>query len=273
MPEAAGSAGSAGFSWGLGPPLIPRLRLSSSGYDARVEHRFRGPPYTIGIEEELMIVDRETLDLSSSIEGLLEGVDGIETDGEVKPELMESVCEIATRAVPQHARGGRPAALAAPARAAGGAPARARHRLRRHASVRALGGPAHRVAPALPRADRRPPVRGPPGDHLRHPRARRDRRPRQGHPRLQRHARAPADPARPVRQLAVLARPADRPPVHPHADLPRLPARRDPAALRGLRGLEPAHRVHDHVEGRSPTTPTSGTTCARTRTSGPSRSA
>ena len=30
-----------------------------------------------------------------------------------------------------------------------------------------------------------------------------------------------------------------RPPVHPHADLPRLPARGDPAALRRLRGLEP----------------------------------
>jgi carboxylate-amine ligase len=61
-----------------------------------VEHRFRGPPYTIGIEEELMIVDHGTLDLSSSIESLLEGVEGIETDGEAKPELMESVCEIAT---------------------------------------------------------------------------------------------------------------------------------------------------------------------------------
>ena len=40
----------------------------------------------------------------------------------------------------------------------------------------------------------------------------------------------------------------DRPPVHPHADLPRLPARGHPAALRGLRGLEPADRVHeDHA--------------------------
>jgi glutamate---cysteine ligase / carboxylate-amine ligase len=67
-----------------------------SGYDARVEHRFTGPSYTLGIEEELMIVDRETLDLTSSIEGLLEALGDIEKDGEVKPELMESVCEIAT---------------------------------------------------------------------------------------------------------------------------------------------------------------------------------
>src|ERR671919_2166388 len=62
----------------------------------RVEHRFTGPSYTLGIEEELMIVDRVTLDLASSIEGLLEALGDIEKDGEVKPELMESVCEIAT---------------------------------------------------------------------------------------------------------------------------------------------------------------------------------
>jgi carboxylate-amine ligase len=62
----------------------------------RVEHRFKGPAFTIGIEEELMIVDRATLDLASSIEGLLEDLEGVEKHGEVKPELMESVCEIST---------------------------------------------------------------------------------------------------------------------------------------------------------------------------------
>jgi glutamate---cysteine ligase / carboxylate-amine ligase len=61
-----------------------------------VEHRFTGPSYTLGIEEELMIVDNETLDLSNSIEGLLDDLSEIPTEGEVKPELMESVCEIAT---------------------------------------------------------------------------------------------------------------------------------------------------------------------------------
>jgi carboxylate-amine ligase len=58
-----------------------------------VEHRFTGPAYTIGIEEELMIVDAETLELSNSIESLLEALG--ETN-QVKPELMEAVCEIAT---------------------------------------------------------------------------------------------------------------------------------------------------------------------------------
>jgi len=60
-----------------------------------VEHSFTGPPYTIGVEEELMIVDAETLDLSNSIESLLKGIPQ-DLVGEVKPELLESVCEIAT---------------------------------------------------------------------------------------------------------------------------------------------------------------------------------
>jgi len=61
-----------------------------------VEHRFTGPSYTLGIEEELMIVDAETLDLTNSIEGLLQDLASTTVPGEVKPELMESVCEIAT---------------------------------------------------------------------------------------------------------------------------------------------------------------------------------
>jgi carboxylate-amine ligase len=60
-----------------------------------VEHSFNGPAYTIGVEEELMIVDAETLDLSNSIEALLSGIPQ-DLTGEVKPELLESVCEIAT---------------------------------------------------------------------------------------------------------------------------------------------------------------------------------
>jgi carboxylate-amine ligase len=60
-----------------------------------VEHRFAGPSYTIGIEEELMIVDRETLELSNSIEAVLREIPQ-DLEGEVKPELMESVCEVAT---------------------------------------------------------------------------------------------------------------------------------------------------------------------------------
>ena len=59
-----------------------------------VEHRFTGPSYTLGIEEELMIVDAETLELTNSVEAMLQETPDVA--GEVKPELMESVLEIAT---------------------------------------------------------------------------------------------------------------------------------------------------------------------------------
>ncbi|MDX6699370.1 MAG: glutamate---cysteine ligase / carboxylate-amine ligase [Solirubrobacteraceae bacterium] len=57
-----------------------------------MEHRFTGPNFTIGIEEELMILDPDTLDLTNMIEAMLESA----PEGDVKPELMESVLEIAT---------------------------------------------------------------------------------------------------------------------------------------------------------------------------------
>jgi carboxylate-amine ligase len=58
-----------------------------------MEHRFVGPRYTVGIEEELMILDPQTLDLVSGIEALLGEPPSA---GEVKPEFLESVLEIAT---------------------------------------------------------------------------------------------------------------------------------------------------------------------------------
>src|SRR4051794_8390357 len=73
---------------------FPLCRLGTLRCRA-VEHSFNGPAYTIGVEEELMIVDAETLDLSNSIEALLSGIPQ-DLTGEVKPELLESVCEIAT---------------------------------------------------------------------------------------------------------------------------------------------------------------------------------
>ena len=59
-----------------------------------MEHKFTGPSYTIGIEEELMILDAESLELTNAVEALLE--DEHPGEGEIKPELMESVLEIAT---------------------------------------------------------------------------------------------------------------------------------------------------------------------------------
>src|SRR5215211_1065535 len=67
-----------------------------------MEHDFTGPSYTLGIEEELMILDTDSLDLSNSIEALLDATSG----GEVRPELMESVLEVATTPVRNTAEAG-----------------------------------------------------------------------------------------------------------------------------------------------------------------------
>jgi carboxylate-amine ligase len=64
-----------------------------------VDQRFTGPPYTIGIEEELMILDGRSLELVNAIESMLEPAPA----GEIKPELMQSVLEIATDPCPNTA--------------------------------------------------------------------------------------------------------------------------------------------------------------------------
>src|SRR5207248_9410237 len=64
-----------------------------------MEHLFRAPSYTIGIEEELMILDAETNELANAIESLLEPTPA----GEIKPELMESVLEVSTDPCPSAA--------------------------------------------------------------------------------------------------------------------------------------------------------------------------
>src|SRR3954447_25401369 len=58
-----------------------------------MEPKFAGPSYTLGIEEELMILGSETLELVNAADDLVEEA----PDGEIKPELMQSVLEIATR--------------------------------------------------------------------------------------------------------------------------------------------------------------------------------
>jgi glutamate---cysteine ligase / carboxylate-amine ligase len=57
-----------------------------------MEPKFSGPAYTVGIEEELMILNPSTYALVDAIDDLVR-----ETPvGEIKPELMESVLEIST---------------------------------------------------------------------------------------------------------------------------------------------------------------------------------
>jgi glutamate---cysteine ligase / carboxylate-amine ligase len=57
-----------------------------------MEPNFSGPAYTVGIEEELMILDPDSYALVNAIDDLLAD----SPDGEIKPELMESVLEIST---------------------------------------------------------------------------------------------------------------------------------------------------------------------------------
>lgn len=61
-----------------------------------IEHAFTGPPLTVGIEEELMLLDPDTLDLAHGIDEVLDALPA-DRAGQVKPELMKSVLEIATK--------------------------------------------------------------------------------------------------------------------------------------------------------------------------------
>jgi glutamate---cysteine ligase / carboxylate-amine ligase len=65
------------------------------GAKGMLEHNFGGTPFTVGIEEELMICDAETLELAQAIETILGDLPE-DLPGHVKPELMQSVLEVAT---------------------------------------------------------------------------------------------------------------------------------------------------------------------------------
>ena len=62
-----------------------------------LDHRFgEGDPYTVGVEEEYMLLDGETLDLVQHVETVLAATAGHELETQLNPELMQSVLEIAT---------------------------------------------------------------------------------------------------------------------------------------------------------------------------------
>ncbi len=74
-----------------------------------MEHRFVGPRCTVGVEEELMILDTSSLDLVNAIDSILGEPP---PHGQIQPELLESVLEIATSpCVDVAAAGGELAAL------------------------------------------------------------------------------------------------------------------------------------------------------------------
>jgi glutamate---cysteine ligase / carboxylate-amine ligase len=66
-----------------------------------LDHRFgAGDPYTLGVEEEYMLLDGESFDLVQHVDTVLTAVqDGEHTD-RIGPELMQSVVEISTPVCP-----------------------------------------------------------------------------------------------------------------------------------------------------------------------------
>jgi glutamate---cysteine ligase / carboxylate-amine ligase len=62
-----------------------------------LDHAFgKGDPYTLGVEEEYMLLDGETFDLVQHVETVLAAVTGHELEPRINAELMQSVLEIAT---------------------------------------------------------------------------------------------------------------------------------------------------------------------------------
>jgi glutamate---cysteine ligase / carboxylate-amine ligase len=60
------------------------------------QHFGESPPLSLGVEEELMILDVATLDQLPGVDRILRGVEGLELPGRLKTELFASVFEINT---------------------------------------------------------------------------------------------------------------------------------------------------------------------------------
>ena len=62
-----------------------------------LDHKFgQGEAYTLGVEEEYMLLDGESFDLVQRIDTVLAAIVGHEDEARMKPELMQSVLEVAT---------------------------------------------------------------------------------------------------------------------------------------------------------------------------------
>src|SRR6187401_1011340 len=62
-----------------------------------LDHTFgQSDPYTLGVEEEYMLLDGETFDLVQHIDTVLQAISGHELEPRINAELIQSVLEIAT---------------------------------------------------------------------------------------------------------------------------------------------------------------------------------
>jgi glutamate---cysteine ligase / carboxylate-amine ligase len=77
------------------PPSITGLAEAAPA--SVLDHRFgESDPYTLGVEEEYMLLDPESFDLVQHIETVLDAVSEHELADRINAELMQSVLEIAT---------------------------------------------------------------------------------------------------------------------------------------------------------------------------------
>jgi carboxylate-amine ligase len=78
------------------PPSITGKGAGFAAGGSVLDHNFgQGDPYTLGVEEEYMLLDAETFDLVQHVETVLAAVEE-DMSRSIKPELMQSVLEIAT---------------------------------------------------------------------------------------------------------------------------------------------------------------------------------
>jgi len=79
--------------------VVPSSITGRAGEPAAsvLDHQFgASDPYTLGVEEEYMLLDPVSFDLVQHIETVLDAVQGDELADRLNPELMQSVLEIAT---------------------------------------------------------------------------------------------------------------------------------------------------------------------------------
>src|SRR5213593_1009804 len=79
------------------PPSITGKGAGFASGVSVLEHTFgQSDPYTLGVEEEYMLLDGQTFDLVQHIDTVLAAVAGHELEPRINAELMQSVLEIAT---------------------------------------------------------------------------------------------------------------------------------------------------------------------------------
>jgi glutamate---cysteine ligase / carboxylate-amine ligase len=79
----------------LYPASITGASFASGG--SVLAHKYgQSDPFTLGVEEEYMLLDPETFDLVQHIDTVLSQITEAEFEAQISPELMQSVLEIAT---------------------------------------------------------------------------------------------------------------------------------------------------------------------------------